>query len=124
MKETYKIEFEDEILEFENIIAPVIFYQKNAYKFIYEKKDGQLARRVISTKDNKLDPFNRKNAFSDRRKHIWELINNMDNIDNDVYFKQYGKIIPISDNICKHVNTNHICDKCKFIWYNVVSKKG
>ena len=123
MKETYKVKFENEILEFENIIAPVIFYQKNAYKFMYEKKDGKLARRVIATKDNKLDPFHRKKAFSDKRNHTW-MLQSIDGIDNDIYFKQYGKIIPISDNICKHVNKNHACDKCKFIWGKVTFKKG
>jgi hypothetical protein len=112
-EEDFKVKHKDLNIHCKNIIGPVTRYQKNAYKFIYEDKGGEIKNREIR-RDKE------KKILLDKRKHPWKKSNETFNHIDPLNFKEYGTI---QNKRCSYINSkNHKCEFCEAAW-KVVKKK-
>ena len=119
-EETFTVTFEGKDHECKNIIGPVVSYQKNAYKFLYEDKNGKLKKKVIARKPNKLNSH-RIPVFRDKRGHVWKKSPRQFCFSDTLNFKPYGRI---DTDVCAHINSiGHHCDFCKCAWGIVKKNK-
>ena len=122
-EEDFTIEFKGVDIVCKNIIGPVVYYQKNAYKFLYDE-DGKLKKRLISRPNPKKDKFNPakvSHIYKDKRGHLWKKSKRDFEVTSTLNFKPYGRI---ETNLCPHINSaNHTCNFCKLAWAAVKKKK-
>ncbi|MAD23074.1 MAG: hypothetical protein CMO44_02735 [Verrucomicrobiales bacterium] len=125
-QEKFSVAFEGKTYHLTNVIGPVVSYQKNAYKFLYEE-DGKVKKRLIFRHNRKRDKYQPANTrdidFKDKRGHRWEKSERDFDFADTLNFKPHGRIVETPDVICPHINSsNHTCEFCKLVW-GVVKKK-
>jgi len=119
-EESFTVTFDGKDYECKNIIGPVVSYQKNAYKFLYEDKAGKVKKKVIARKPSRVNSH-KTLCFTDKRGHAWQKSRRQFSFSDPLNFKPFGRI---ETDACAHINSlGHRCEFCDCAWSIVKKSK-